>query len=478
MEKCTHCSETLVTEDAIVCSVCTKNLHFACAGFSEVNFRKMSKENKAKWKCAQCRQPQTQAGSNPARPPASSTPTVTPAAATMIQQVRTPPIFSGMPSEDVEKWLKEYDRAAKYNRWDDMMCLANVFFFLAGTAKQWFENNEGLFTSWGDLTTALRNYFGDPLQSRRRAEEELKCRAQNPGESTQAYIQDVLALCHRVNAKMPEAEVVAHLMKGVAEDMYKALLTQDISSAADFMEWCRRIEMMQQKRIRGAKFERLPNVTAVASINTESNLTALIRQVVQEEIRKYLSPQPEERDRQALINIVRQEVQRSLSPVSRGAPVSTPDVPAYDIPLVNASVATLQASRRIRPPLVYAPRRKTDVWRTEDNRPVCFRCGRPGHVVRYCRERQQVFNDYRDAREQPRDRFQGTSEDYSRSAGRSVPREQQRDKFQEISENNSRSARRSYSPASSQSRSPPRRGRSPSPYPRTSRSPNRRTEVN
>ncbi|GFU94673.1 hypothetical protein TNCV_383211 [Trichonephila clavipes] len=32
--------------------------------------------------------------------------------------------------EDPLKWLKEYDRA-NFNKWDDMMCLANVFSFLA-----------------------------------------------------------------------------------------------------------------------------------------------------------------------------------------------------------------------------------------------------------------------------------------------------------------------------------------------------------
>ncbi|GFY54219.1 CCHC-type domain-containing protein [Trichonephila inaurata madagascariensis] len=39
--------------------------------------------------------------------------------------------------------------------------------------------------------------------------------------------------------------------------------------------------------------------------------------------------------------------------------------------------------------------RQTDVWRADDNRQVCFHCGRPGHVVRYCRERRAIFDAYR-----------------------------------------------------------------------------------
>ncbi|GFV18388.1 hypothetical protein TNCV_4447571 [Trichonephila clavipes] len=36
----------------------------------------------------------------------------------------------------------KYDRVANFNKWDDMMCLANVYFFLDGTARQWYVNNE------------------------------------------------------------------------------------------------------------------------------------------------------------------------------------------------------------------------------------------------------------------------------------------------------------------------------------------------
>ncbi|GFV75752.1 transposable element Tcb2 transposase [Trichonephila clavipes] len=53
--------------------------------------------------------------------------------------------------EDPLKWLKEYDRVANFNKWDDMMCLANVYFFLDGTARQWYVNNEDALDSLGSV---------------------------------------------------------------------------------------------------------------------------------------------------------------------------------------------------------------------------------------------------------------------------------------------------------------------------------------
>ncbi|GBO09887.1 hypothetical protein AVEN_100281-1 [Araneus ventricosus] len=41
---------------------------------------------------------------------------------------------------------------------------------------------------------------------------------------------------------------------------------------------------------------------------------------------------------------------------------------------------------------------KTDLWRTDSNVPLCYHCGRTGHVFRYCRERRQIFADERVAR--------------------------------------------------------------------------------
>ncbi|GFX67406.1 CCHC-type domain-containing protein [Trichonephila clavipes] len=132
--------------------------------------------------------------------------------------------------------------------------------------------------SWEAFKNGLVD-FGDRQKYTRRSEEQLKCRAQRSGESTQSYIQSVLDL--------PREEIV-----------------QD-------------------------------------------------------------------------------EVERVLAPVST-KPTETRPRPTY------AAV-----TRKYRAPVQKFPPepRKTDVWRTADNRPVCFHCGRPGHVMRYCRERKAVFDN-------------------------------------------------------------------------------------
>ncbi|GFU84216.1 CCHC-type domain-containing protein [Trichonephila clavipes] len=219
---------------------------------------------------------------------------------------------------------------------------------------------------------------------------------------------------------MREDEKVSHLMKGVAEDIYQALLTREINDTASFIKWCNYIEDMKQKRVGRPRFERLPNVVPVASLTDETDLVSLIRTI-----------------------IVQDEVERVLAPVST-KPTETRPRPTY------AAV-----TRKYRAPVQKFPPepRKTDVWRTADNRPVCFHCGRPGHVMRYCRERKAVFDNSRNRRRNFDD--VGTEEEIRRP-----------------------NSSRRFTPSPTRGRSPIRRYRSPSPYRRSSQSPGRRSEEN
>ncbi|GFY01862.1 transposon Ty3-I Gag-Pol polyprotein [Trichonephila clavipes] len=159
--------------------------------------------------------------------------------------------------------------------------------------------------------------------------------------------------------------------EGVAEDIYQALLTKEINDTASFIKWCNYIEDMKQKRVGRPRFERLPNVVPVASLTDETDLVSLIRTIVREEVHRLVNQTQEslDSDPQSLEEIVQDEVEKVLAPVST-KPTETRPRPTY------AAV-----TRKYRAPVQKFPPepRKTDVWRTADNRPVCFHCGRPGH---------------------------------------------------------------------------------------------------
>ncbi|GFS40615.1 CCHC-type domain-containing protein [Trichonephila inaurata madagascariensis] len=218
---------------------------------------------------------------------------------------------------------------------------------------------------------------------------------------------------------MTENEKVSHLMKGVAEDVYQSLLVKDISCTSNFIKECQRIEEMNQRRIVKHRFTRLPNVVPVVSIGEHEDLVSLIRHIVKEEV-------------QRMSVAVNRRNEPPRRPRTYATVVRQPRRPVEPLPVL----------------------RQTDVWRTDNNRPVCFHCGRQGPVVCYCRERRAIFDAYR-----------------SRQATNSQP---------PSPDECSQKAIRTPSPIPSWRRSPVRRYRSPSPYGRRSpcRSPIRRDEKN
>ncbi|UYV73206.1 hypothetical protein LAZ67_10002175 [Cordylochernes scorpioides] len=276
---------------------------------------------------------------------------------------RNPSIFSGEDGKDLQKWLKGYARVARYNHWDETLCLTKVYFYLSGTALKWFENNEESIQTWKEFTSQLENVFGKKENSKLQAEKKLKTRAQLKGESTECYIQDLLCLCKEADPQMSEEDKISHLMKGIA-----------LSSTPT--EGCTEHRAIHY---------------------TMSPCRSAPLQIVREEVQRALGSPREEPKNATIEEIVKEEIGITLAPISK----SRRSPPQKEKPRQFLNTRYEAVTIRPHPEPRYPKqggRRDTNDWRTTEGRPICFYCGRPGHVVRYCRDRkrhnEERRNDY------------------------------------------------------------------------------------
>ncbi|UYV82368.1 hypothetical protein LAZ67_21001831, partial [Cordylochernes scorpioides] len=267
------------------------------------------------------------------------------------------------------------------------MCLANVVFFLEGAARCWFDNVEESITTWNTFKEEFTRTFGDKEDYARRIESSLKVRAQKPDESVELYIQDVLNLCRQLNPNMSEEDRVGHLMKGVAENIYRALPAIEVTTTGEFTQHCRRIEKLNKNRISSVRFERIPTVSAINE-NEYHPLKEMIREIIREELRSA----PNELDNlpppQGLEDRVWQRVERNLAPIDK-APVFH-----SGRAVKNFRKGQQNAGEELR--------RKTDEFRTRENIPICFYCNRPGHVAKHCWDRRRDRDENEPSRTQNR----------------------------------------------------------------------------
>lgn len=292
---------------------------------------------------------------------------------------RDPGTFSGTDKDkvNVEDWVALYERVSEYYRWDPTLMLANVVFYLRETALVWYETHESELTTWDTCKSKLIELFSRPFGRQQAARKDLESRVQTSTESYVCYIQDVLGLCRKADANMTEADKIAHILKGIADDAFNLLIVKDCTTVDAVVKECQRFEQAKSRRI-SRQFVRLPNTAATSTCQdpptfTQATSSENVTRIVRRELEAMVPadvPQANASTVSLIQAVVRQEIANlGIAPVcSIRTPESTPAV-VNQIP-------------------VYPSRyRNPAEWRTTDDRPICFHCSRVGHIARHCRNR-------------------------------------------------------------------------------------------
>jgi len=110
--------------------------------------------------------------------------------------------FSGLISDNIDSFLKQFNRAALINGWSDKDKTLYIAAFLEGPALTIFDNIQYDIDDikWTDLENNLRKEF-EPIAQTEMIRLILEKRKQLEDESTVSYINEAESLCRRIDKK-------------------------------------------------------------------------------------------------------------------------------------------------------------------------------------------------------------------------------------------------------------------------------------
>lgn len=217
-----------------------------------------------------------------------------------------------------------------------------------------------------------------------------------------SYIENLLALCRRVDGSMSEEDPVPHVRKGIAPFAFQALALQNDSRVQDVIAKCKRLEDLQSMRVQPAMWGE--------GFSKDLDLRAMIRLIIREELEGHVSHNFPHNSHQPPSTTAHVAPHESLVPglrdLNRDEPAVIKSDPLYkaehSCTSPAASASTLPQIMQASTPLTHVGRSCVDVahisavsstphsyslWRPL--RPVCYYCGIRGHISRFCRRCQQ-----------------------------------------------------------------------------------------
>lgn len=137
---------------------------------------------------------------------------------------------------------------------------------LDGPALSWFRSNRVNFSSYSEVTRALKDDFDIPDLDFKLLQE-IRARTQAKNETIVSFVSTVLGMFERLNKEVSEADKLDILTRNIRPEYSRELALQDISSVSQLKSLCKRIELM---KVRADQF-REPSSSIVNTSYTDTS---------------------------------------------------------------------------------------------------------------------------------------------------------------------------------------------------------------
>lgn len=158
--------------------------------------------------------------------------------------------FTGLPDEDVDDWLTEFDKRCEDVQLEGEQRLSVARDLLKGTAKLWNETYEKTINDWQTFKRKITAHF--MLVSgidQFTLGQKLYNRQQQPNEDGMSYFHSMIRLCSKVNPSMDDTTRVKHLIKGLSMETKMYMEVTKPQNTDDFLQALVKLEQLLAEKL-------------------------------------------------------------------------------------------------------------------------------------------------------------------------------------------------------------------------------------
>ncbi|UYV65435.1 K02A2.6-like [Cordylochernes scorpioides] len=274
-------------------------------------------------------------------------------------------------TEDPRPWIESLEEIGFLYHWAEYIISRYAAMNMIGSAKTWLDLHKISFTSWEHFKSRLIQDFGSDANK-----EELKMRLnrmQQWNEPAIRFAEDILVLCNKVDPQMEEENKINWVIGGLKKEYSFALYLNPPKNTNELLRLCKKMDLFEnnyQERIEKSK-ALYNGPRSPRSHHQEQWKNAPSFRRPDQNTSKPQAPAPR----------YYQNTPKPQAP----APRYYQNKPLPQVSAPRRFYTPIHEPKPVYPRKTYNKSPDSNRNRTEDGRPICFKCNKPGHVARYCR---------------------------------------------------------------------------------------------